>query len=170
MLTLIILRACGGPDNYLLLENNANHNLEQRASEATFYFEEKSFSELSNENPEVEQFHQLVRSQTHVGPASELTASFSRDSSQQANPIYREAISKFFRQLQLCQENRVVLNVGGQAFTTSRHTLMAESGSFFSLLMRDDCPIRSYAGSHYNIDRDPAHFRIILNYLRVEPR
>ena len=26
--------------------------------------------------------------------------------------------------------------------------------------------MRPYAGSHYNTDRDPAHFRIIVNYLR----
>lgn len=56
----------------------------------------------------------------------------------------------------------VVLNVGGVYFWTTRSTLVGISDTFFCKLM----------GSHFNtdgcyfIDRDPSHFRHILNHLR----
>ena len=57
-------------------------------------------------------------------------------------------------------EDVVYLNVGGHAFTTRRSTLLA-SNSFFS----------SVAVAHADapelfIDRDPTHFRHVLNWMR----
>ena len=63
------------------------------------------------------------------------------------------------------QEGRVVLNIGGQRFETSRLTLQQDPDSILSLLFNDDISIRPM-GNNYFFDRDPGHFRIILNYLR----
>lgn len=54
---------------------------------------------------------------------------------------------------------RVVLNVGGNLFETTRETLLARD-SFFSGL--DFCD----ESSPIFVDRDPTHFRQILNYMR----
>ncbi len=58
--------------------------------------------------------------------------------------------------------NLVRLNVGGVVFLTSKTTL-EHSNSFFSGLMQTD----SRPGDEeIFIDRDPTHFRHILNYMR----
>ena len=54
----------------------------------------------------------------------------------------------------------VYLNVGGVFFATSRDTLR-ESDSFFSGLVQNECC------HEYFVDRDPTHFRHVLNWLRT---
>ena len=74
-------------------------------------------------------------------------------------------IAKLRNILKETQEGRVVLNIGGQRFETSRLTLQQDPDSILSLLFSDDISIRPM-GNSYFFDRDPGHFRIILNYLR----
>ena len=64
--------------------------------------------------------------------------------------------------LKASQDNRVLLNIGGTRFETSESTLKQDPESLFFLLFSKDTPNRD----NYFIDRDPAHFRLILNYLR----
>ena len=64
--------------------------------------------------------------------------------------------------LKSSQENRITLNIGGTKFETSESTLKQDPDSLFALLFDEGVPDRN----NYFIDRDPAHFRIILNYLR----
>ena len=54
----------------------------------------------------------------------------------------------------------VFLNVGGVVYVTHRDTLL-ESNSFFSGLVRSDPTC-----SEFFIDRDPTHFRYVLNWMR----
>ena len=70
----------------------------------------------------------------------------------------REEIEEDFRSK---MEGRITLDIGGRHFATSRKTLFKDTNSIFSILLRDD-------RSHYFIDRDGAHFRYILNYLRQD--
>lgn len=60
--------------------------------------------------------------------------------------------------------NYIELNVGGESFLTSRSTLTGISTSFFRALV-DHTPTQI----EYFIDRDPTHFRHILNFLRGSP-
>ena len=64
--------------------------------------------------------------------------------------------------LNASQGNRVLLKIGGTRFETCESTLKKDPESLFSLLFSEETPTRD----NYFIDRDPAHFRIILNYLR----
>ncbi|MEW8542111.1 MAG: BTB/POZ domain-containing protein [Candidatus Thiodiazotropha sp.] len=66
---------------------------------------------------------------------------------------------------QRIQEQRVVLCVGGKRFNTSKVTLRADPNSFFSKMLREDSPMRPYNTNEYFIDRNPAHFNLILDYL-----
>ena len=59
----------------------------------------------------------------------------------------------------------VRLNVGGTLFTTSRSTLTKIDSFFTGLLHAHDT---SSDGSIF-VDRDPTHFRHVLNYLRGAP-
>lgn len=58
---------------------------------------------------------------------------------------------------------RIGLNVGGTVFETTRTTLIGRSDTFFRKLVADrvDAP-----HDVIFIDRDPTHFRHILNFLR----
>lgn len=59
---------------------------------------------------------------------------------------------------------RCVLDVGGVHFATWRSTLVdAEPGSFFAALLRQE-DVES-EGTYF-VDRDPTHFRHVLNWLR----
>uniref|UniRef100_W6NAN1 Potassium channel domain containing protein n=1 Tax=Haemonchus contortus TaxID=6289 RepID=W6NAN1_HAECO len=65
-------------------------------------------------------------------------------------------------------EQVVSLNVGGQRFATSSHTLTWIPDSFFTSLLSGRIPtVRDDSGAIF-IDRDPDVFRIILNYLRTK--
>ena len=64
--------------------------------------------------------------------------------------------------LNASQGNRVLLNIGGTRFETCEMTLKKDPESLFALLFSEETPNRD----NYFIDRDPAHFRIILYYLR----
>ena len=54
---------------------------------------------------------------------------------------------------------KIVLNVGGRRFET-RKQLLEESDSFFSGLLKCEWSEEVF------IDRDPTHFRYVLNWLR----
>ena len=76
---------------------------------------------------------------------------------------------EIFRKLQETQEERIILEVGNQQFHTSRVTLRADPHSLFAMLFRKGCPFRpstSYGRPTYYFDRDSAHFRFILSYLK----
>ncbi|VDN18263.1 unnamed protein product [Gongylonema pulchrum] len=65
-------------------------------------------------------------------------------------------------------EHIVNLNVGGQRFATSRHTLTWIPDTFFTSLLSGRIPtVRDETGAVF-IDRDPEIFRKILNYLRTK--
>lgn len=56
----------------------------------------------------------------------------------------------------------ITLNVGGTEFTTSRSTLEMYEGFFKALCSRSN-------ETSFFVDRDPMHFRHILNYMRGSP-
>ncbi len=61
------------------------------------------------------------------------------------------------------------LNVGGQRFSTYRSTLIKYKDSMLYAMFAGSFPIQSESDGSYFIDRDPTHFRTILNYLRDGP-
>lgn len=70
------------------------------------------------------------------------------------------------------QAGRVVLDIGGTKFVTSKATLRSEPSSLLAEMVRQGSPMRPFrqddSGSPvYFLDRDPAHFRHVLNYLRL---
>jgi len=62
--------------------------------------------------------------------------------------------------------SRIVLDVGGQRFATSRETLLWLEGTFFSAMLGTPGRWTPETDGSYFIDRDPTHFGAILNYLR----
>jgi hypothetical protein len=86
-------------------------------------------------------------------------------------PVSRAAAEMTLQlsRLAQAQEGHVVLNIGGQRFETSTLTLEANPTSVFAAMVRKEStfqPIIEHGRAVYFIDRDPAHFRHILNYLR----
>ena len=55
----------------------------------------------------------------------------------------------------------VYLNVGGYTFMSTRTTLLNRGGNFFASLAEHHPD-----STEFFIDRDPSHFRYILNFLR----
>uniref|UniRef100_A0A7S1GBW9 BTB domain-containing protein n=1 Tax=Bicosoecida sp. CB-2014 TaxID=1486930 RepID=A0A7S1GBW9_9STRA len=60
----------------------------------------------------------------------------------------------------------VHLNVGGARYATSRETLCRDRDSMLSILVNGELGSRRDTTGAYFIDRDPKHFRFILNFLR----
>ena len=67
--------------------------------------------------------------------------------------------------LQKIQESKVMLNVCGVRFETSKVTLEKDPDSLFGKLFTKDSPVKPHGNTIF-LDRDASHFRIILNYLR----
>ncbi|XP_053390899.1 uncharacterized protein LOC128553749 [Mercenaria mercenaria] len=63
------------------------------------------------------------------------------------------------------QEGYIQLNVGGTVFQTSKVTLLNNGYSVLSEMMQQNSPVRIQNKCIF-IDRDPEHFRFILNFLR----
>ena len=64
------------------------------------------------------------------------------------------------------QENKIKLDIGGQQFTTSMLTLTKDPNSMLAAMFSGRHRLRQEHDGSYFIDRDGAHFRYILNYLR----
>ena len=109
-------------------------------------------------------YHKLVRIQTKFNHPEATIQSTIEAQCEGFNPNVNLLINSTFRQLQKVQEGGVVLNIGGQCFHTSMVTLGAEPNSILDLLSVRDCPMCLHR-TCYNFDRDPAHFKLILNYL-----
>eukprot|EP01006_Ploeotia_vitrea_P017469 TRINITY_DN48621_c0_g1_i1.p1 TRINITY_DN48621_c0_g1~~TRINITY_DN48621_c0_g1_i1.p1 ORF type:complete len:219 (+),score=22.31 TRINITY_DN48621_c0_g1_i1:78-734(+) len=62
-------------------------------------------------------------------------------------------------------ENKVKLNVGGQSFTTTKATLLAEPDTFFFTMVHSGV-WQPDADGEYFIDRDPRFVGDIINWLR----
>lgn len=62
---------------------------------------------------------------------------------------------------------QIKLNIGGTRFETTAHTLTRIEGTVLKTLLEErwNCPACPQ-GQEIFIDRDPTHFRIILNFLR----
>ena len=69
------------------------------------------------------------------------------------------------------QSKRIVLNVGGKRFETSVPTLQREPNSVLARMVERDAPIKPYNTDNiytYFIDRNPAIFSLIMEYLRLD--
>lgn len=66
----------------------------------------------------------------------------------------------------IAAETRVDLNIGGTVFETGRATLVQQPGSYLEALMSGRYQISRDRNGRIFINRDPEHFRTILNFLR----
>ena len=64
------------------------------------------------------------------------------------------------------QESRVLLDVGGSLFKTSRTTLIAVPGSMLEAMFSGRHTIAAGEDGRVFIDRDGEHFGLVLNFLR----
>ena len=81
--------------------------------------------------------------------------------------VENEKRSSELLQIHLQHQQRIKLNVGGTIFQTSKTTLMnTDKGSLLEAIANlDDEGLKDDEGC-FVLDRDPSHFRLILNYLR----
>eukprot|EP01083_Nonionella_stella_P088489 246630_1 len=66
----------------------------------------------------------------------------------------------------LSQNNRIIINVGGSSYETTLNTLSADQSSMLSAMFSGRFKIERDENGSIFIDRDPTHFRHILNFLR----
>lgn len=77
-----------------------------------------------------------------------------------------EAEKKRIVNPQIAAEATVHLNVGGTVFETSRATLAQQPGSYLESLLSGRYQISRDRNGRVFINRDPEHFRTVLNFLR----
>ena len=63
-------------------------------------------------------------------------------------------------------ENTIKLNVGGQYFTTSKTTLLADKNSMLGTMFSGYHELTKSSDGSYFIDADGTYFQTILNFLR----
>ncbi|KAK4519543.1 tRNA-His guanylyltransferase [Mucor velutinosus] len=66
----------------------------------------------------------------------------------------------------LPKSGKIRLNVGGSMFETSLSTLRRDTNSLLATMFSGRHLISAESDGSYFIDRDPSHFRLVLNYLR----
>lgn len=108
--------------------------------------------------------HQLMKN-IAVLKHPEATKIKAVDTVEEEDSLAQELTHKTFLQLQRVQEQRVTLCIGGRDFHTSRVTLRADPHSLLAQMLKETCPLRP-SKEVYFFDRDPSHFRFILNFLR----
>eukprot|EP00475_Leptophrys_vorax_P029354 TRINITY_DN4300_c0_g1_i3.p3 TRINITY_DN4300_c0_g1~~TRINITY_DN4300_c0_g1_i3.p3 ORF type:complete len:247 (-),score=68.27 TRINITY_DN4300_c0_g1_i3:927-1667(-) len=70
------------------------------------------------------------------------------------------------RSIFINHENQVALNIGGTIFMTSITTLLRDRKNLFAAMFSGKFPVTQDSSGAYFVDRDPRHFRHILNFLR----
>ncbi|KAI9306863.1 hypothetical protein BJ944DRAFT_38868 [Cunninghamella echinulata] len=63
-------------------------------------------------------------------------------------------------------QNKIKLNIGGKIFETTLATLQRDHSSLLATMFSGKHPLEPSSDGSYFIDRDPTHFRLVLNYLR----
>merc|ERR1711953_812434 len=61
--------------------------------------------------------------------------------------------------------NTVILDIGGKTFSTTYATITKDSGSRLANMVRGTLETGNWK-DHFFVDRDPSHFRHVLNFLR----
>jgi hypothetical protein len=87
-----------------------------------------------------------------------------RHSSMSKDDMELDWITK--RSIFVHHENQISLNIGGTVFMTSITTLLRDRRNLFAAIFSGKFPITQDSTGSYFIDRDPKHFRHILNFLR----
>lgn len=64
------------------------------------------------------------------------------------------------------QETRIKLNIGGHTFVTSTFTLTKDPNSMLAAMFSGRHALKQEEDGGYFLDRDGTHFRYVLNYLR----
>lgn len=65
------------------------------------------------------------------------------------------------------EDQRVTLNIGGKRFLTRRSTLMHRPSMFSAMFGECSTMAKPDDSGEYFFDRDPTHFRVVLNFLRT---
>merc|ERR1712176_1412410 len=66
----------------------------------------------------------------------------------------------------LSKNNRIIINVGGSMYETTLNTLSTDQNSMLSAMFSGRFKIERDENGSIFIDRDPTHFRHVLNFLR----
>lgn len=128
--------------------------------------ERKRLRDLENQLNEEENINKRNKTENEQDQMTE-TDHHSIELDQTLEPIITipdrlaEEREKLENNLRSKQIDRITLDVGGRHFATSKETLLKDENSIFNVLLED-------GKTHYFVDRDGAHFRYILNYLRED--
>jgi hypothetical protein len=79
----------------------------------------------------------------------------------------REQLERDFPKMQKFHGKPIKLDVGGTVFKTSLETLTKESDSMLASMFSGRFGMKAQDDGSFFIDRDPTHFRYILNFLRT---
>ena len=125
---------------------------------------------ISRRNKEEENIEEIIKTNTGKRKRDVLEDKEDRHTTKRANrdteteeDMYCE--DRDLAMLKEIQNSRVILNVGGARFETSRPTLRNDPNSLFAKIFTTESSVVAQGNTIF-FDRDPSHFKIILNYLR----
>ncbi|XP_062501309.1 uncharacterized protein LOC134178447 [Corticium candelabrum] len=79
----------------------------------------------------------------------------------------RDQLERDFPKLQKFEGKPIKLDIGGFIFKTSLETLRKDTDSMLASMFSGRFDMKEQEDGSYFIDRDPTHFRFILNFLRT---
>ena len=106
----------------------------------------------------------LRQAQEARAAAGEETAEMKTEIQRERRAIEHEKAA--MKKAHTFQTNKIILDVGGHKFATSRQTLTSIPDTYFASLFSGRFELAPDAEGAYFIDRDGEHFRHILNFLR----
>ena len=104
----------------------------------------------------------LVEASTHLGRVQSLLSSEA-----ERLMVERDKMEEDFPKLRLFTEDCISLNVGGKIFMTTLQTLKTDANTMLASMFSGRFDMKPRKDGSFFIDRDPTHFRFILNFLRT---
>ena len=154
----------------LVIEEEVEKTITNEAEEQVVIAEEKQIRKEEKKRRKAEK-RKLKAMEACERQASERDCNNNKKHKQIGEEISEELMQneeeEKLEYLRRIQENRVVLNVGGLRFETSRLTLSKDPNLLLAKLFTKGSTIVPHGNSVF-LDRDASHFRIILNYLRYD--
>ena len=135
---------------------SANLHEEFWTKSTTFLMDPSLFEQLQT---------QFVQIQTQIVQAKEQVESWeAKEATAKKN---HEAMMNLAKHNVEALNSKMIFDVGGTLFSTTKETLMRVKDSYFTSMMESGCWAPQKDGTYF-IDRSPKYFGLILDYLRYD--
>ena len=126
---------------------------------------QNKIEQCDDNKAELDQISRHLRQETESLKSQRSTFAAERDAFERERQKFAEELVRMHT-INVIQEGKIKLNVGGHVFMTSTITLKKDPESMLAAMFSGRHALKQEDDGSYFLDRDGTHFRYILNYLR----